>query len=144
MQVEHKTEKGILSFILAPNDATGYKLESNTLTFDIKYGVGKVSQDVLPGLKLIGLTSEVKEEQASMMVDSSDRIGLIGGYIDYRKHQLNLAFNTAIGSLKSLMQHLPVYEVNPFGKHPPLTQLNSGWEEAESRTGKWIVLFKPD
>lgn len=155
MQVEHKTEKGMITFILAPKDASGYKLEDNTLTFDVMYGIGKVYNNVLPGTKLIGLTSEITEEQAKMIVHAHiEDDGNIYGYFDYPKS--DTIKDTALDSFKSLLQHLQVYEVNTLGEEPfnndmyypasmsIMHKIREEWQEAQSRTGKWVVLFKPN
>lgn len=162
MQIEHKTEKGTILFMLAPEEATGYKIiESPCLSieFDIKYGIDKEYVDILKGFQLIGLTSDITEEQAKMMVDSVD--GISDTYFkDYliAKHSSKFQFAciSALDSLKSLMQHLQVYEVNPFSNECKcrvgenqeiydkcLSEIKNH-TEAQSRTGKWLALFKPE
>lgn len=131
MQVEHKTEKGTIQFRLIPNDG-------NLFTTGIT-----AKNPIQEGFDFIGLTSEITEEQAKMMVDR-----LWSGYRDYSViddgsvgNYKRLVCNNAIYSFKSLMQHLRVYEVNPLMYDPSRTV--KSYLEAQSRTGKWIVLFKP-
>lgn len=157
--VNYRTEKGEISFVKVPDDASDLtlpKVGMIDLYFKTKvkyeYEEDNYISISLPdvGFKLIGLTSDVTEDQAKMMVDHCNDIvpGLIDGYVDYRRNQLNVAFTNALASFKSLMQHLQVYEVNPIGERPmwgykPFThKLMNDWQEAESRTGKFIVLFK--
>jgi len=101
--------------------------------------------------------SEIKEEQAKMIGFVDDYSFMFGDYG---------ATNSSSGSkalfkFKSLMQHLQIYEVNPFGEEYNCNVFNGvggfvngklytmneaykGWQEAQSRTGKWIILFKPN
>jgi hypothetical protein len=130
MQVEHKTEKGTVLFILAPKEATGYKVierPCSSIEFDIKYGLDKEYLDLPNGFKLIGLASEVTEEQAKMMVDIYPIFDqAFFDYLDKKQYKLK-----ALYSFKSLMHHLQVCESIP----------KRGIID-ESRVGKWVVLFK--
>lgn len=163
MQIEHKTEKGTLYLLKIEDDAFDIKLsESKLYDYDFvnfktphrwdnfkkrnwrwgtHFEVGK--------WQLIGLTSEVTELQCKMMVGRNE----IGEYKSYREHFTNpyfFGYDIALESFKSLMQHLQVYEVNPCS-HPSdiePTNLNhynyisEKWLGAQSRTGKWVTLFK--
>lgn len=175
MQVEHKTEKGTVKFVLTPSVKLKFKIYSEFLVMgisevDVKNKCIKIDRGDTKGFikigfgfQLIGLTSEITEEQAKMMVDSIG--GTVDAYFkDYLivKHSSKFQFAciSALDSFKSLMQHLQVYETNPFGKNYNCNVYNGagsflngklytmneaykGWEQAQSRTGKWIVLFKP-
>lgn len=155
MQVEHKTEKGTVLFVQVPDDAIGYSLTMFDniphlqLRFD-KHPYGdsiKISRKRLEynPWQLIGLTSEVTEEIAKIMVDK-----MINSYKDYADSKIVDTFSlfTALDSFKSLMLHLQVYEVNTIAK--PNDDAQDGkylrrlgqWQEAEARTGEWVVLFK--
>lgn len=157
--VNYRTEKGEISFVKVPDDASDLtlpKVGMIDLYFKTKvkyeYEEDNYISISLPdvGFKLIGLTSDVTEDQAKMMVDHCNDIvpGLIDGYVDYRRNQLNVAFTNALASFKSLMQHLQVYEVNPYDEaRLNMTFSNkhkNRWQQAQERTGQWIVLFKPN
>lgn len=126
-------------FVKVPDDAYDFKVldKIDILIYETKVykgvfgGLGDYRMLKSDGFDYIGLTSEVTEEQAKMMVDKFYR-----GY-NYNNYLNGKIFDTALDSFKSLMQHLQVYEVNPFLVEPLYTR-------AESRTGKWIVLFKPN
>lgn len=156
MQVEHKTEKGVILFVKVPEVASNLtqpKVGMVDLYFQTKIK-SKDEEDnhisvTLPdvGFQLIALTTDITEEQAEMMVG----IGEVWG---------------SLRLFKSLMQHLQVYEVNPFDEFECTNQwcedgyINQGYGEkwrcdfcqeneykqhdSQSRTGKWVVLFKPD
>lgn len=141
MQIEHKTEKGTILFFLPPNGAYRFKMFPN-YGFQpyLSYFVGSETHreyldDV--GFQLIGLTSNITEEQAKMMIDECKEQDFNG--IAYNDYQSTSIHDTALDSLKSLMQHLQVYEVNKTGTEE---EMKAEWQEAQSRTGKWIVLFK--
>lgn len=170
MQVEHKTEKGNIVFVKIPDNAKAWKNESyhvNTLWYKSE-DMRNPKYIELPydDLGLIGLTSEVTEEQCQKIIEfgdmypNEDMFHL--GFPDYENFQksdsLRYVFDNALDSLKSLMQHLKIYEVNPFKINNCKCDIlkNSIYEfrlcaknhinfkEAESRAGKWIVLFKPN
>ena len=151
MQIEHKTEKGTLLFV---------KTDSELISFNLYEDFGDKILDIRTNKKwstirldinfqLISLTSEITEEMAKMMVDDKHS----DFYYDYIGEDKDRYFGRALSSFKSLMQHLQVYEVNPYGKQPFLTDDDAGSEEetqtrflradAQQRTGKFIVLFKP-
>ena len=148
MQVEHKTEKGTVLFVKVPEKSTGYKMGLILLTFDVNYGLGKVFYDIPMGFNLIGLTSDITEEQAKMMVGTVKPFGCKGTY--FKEYNNTRPFYaTAIQSFKSIMQHLQVYEVNPYQE--PKRGVSGGnleseleYHTTERRTGKWVVLFKPN
>lgn len=162
MRVEHKTEKGNLLFIKVPDKFShpfmtkGFHTESVVWpewgnNVEIELANDEHGQIDLPSLgwQLIGLTSEITEETAKMMVDSID-------FTDFYKHYTDseLWCCGALGSFKSLMHHLQVYEVNrypnsashEFKKLATKEQnhIFSKWHLAQEITGKWIVLFKPN
>lgn len=172
MQVEHKTEKGTLLWIKLPDDLVSFNQYE-----DMGYFVLEIKSQILgnqnitqkwqnirleQGFQLIGLTSEVTEEQCKMMVPLIKRV-YGQSYYDYAiKFKVGYGYvGTALESFKSLMQHKEVYEVNPVEK--PEIPKDTGysddkgafefktesynfsfkeWNESESRTGKWLVLFK--
>jgi len=152
MQVEHKTEKGTVTFFLPSPGADRFKYFNDEKPY-LSYFVGhETFREYFPkGTVLIGLTSEVTEETAKIMVDEYNDYGLIK-HKDYRKGYFTHSLFSALDSFKSLMQHLQVYEVNPY-EYPiyhdytsdvKWKEANTKWLEAESTTGKWIVLFKPN
>jgi len=126
MQVEHKTEKGTIRFELLAHDVFDFRIRFNRF---ITYRTYNSSQIKLydAGFVLVGLTSEVTEEQGKMMVKFTG--GPWSAYRDFTSH--NNWFASALWSFKSLMQHLQVYESIP----------KRGIID-ESRVGKWVVLFK--
>ena len=151
MQVEHKTEKGTILFIKVAPDASNFRISKGfpdtpkgDLSYDTKENVWQTGDAIIDeGFNLIGLTSEFTEEQASKMVDNLDGYGLFFKDANGRSgHRL------AQSAFKSLMQHLQVYEVNPHDEDKlVMTFLNNHknrWEYAQERTGKWVVLFKPN
>jgi len=135
MQIEHKTEKGTVLFFLPPNEADRFKFFNDEEPY-LSYFIGHETfrKRFQKGTVLIGLTSEVIEEQAKM-------IGL-----------------ASVSNFRKEIEKLQVYEVNPLDKpnrylacklHPlecTGDEINRcrKYEEAQSRTGKWIVLFKPN
>jgi len=175
MQVEHKTEKGMLCFLKIEDDSFDIKLtESKLYEYDFinfktphrwdnfkkrnwrwgtHFEVGK--------WQLIGLTSKITEEQAKIMVDAEkifpdhDTRTYLLSYLDY-KGVVNIPYwyDNALDSFKSLMQHLQVYEVNPLGiRRPKYFDYSSqiqyegdckDYDYTQSRTGKWLILFKPE
>lgn len=171
-QVEHKTEQGVILFVDVPDEASDLTLPKVGM-IDL-YFQAKVKSEheednyisiALPdvGFQIIGLTSEVTEEQAKMMVHTHvEDNGNIYGYFDYP--QSDTIKDTALDSFKSLMQHKKLYEVNPYPE--PLTccsgSIQSGcgcmglpynyssqeeldcFYEAQERTSKRLVLFKPN
>lgn len=155
MQVEHKTEKGTVLFVKVPDDAVGYSLNMFDniphiqLRFDkLPYGDSiKISRKRLEynPWQLMGLTSEVTEEQAKMIVHAHiEDNGNVYGYFDYPKS--DTIKDTVLDSFKSLMQHLQVYEVNPYSHFTnPEDFDDDAVEHAQEMSkfvGKWIVLFK--
>ncbi|RYZ87096.1 MAG: SDR family oxidoreductase [Proteobacteria bacterium] len=147
MQVEHKTEKGTVIFVKLPDDAEAFTMNYRKLCYWFN-NANEYSENYLiqeGNFKLIGLTSEITEEQAKMMVDETPLSG----------------FTTSIEDFQDIMQHLQVYENNPIGKDYncnayngagsfvngklyTMNQAYKAWQEAQSRTGKWLVLFKPN
>lgn len=156
MQVEHKTEKGTVLFYLLPENTITYTLypDFDDSLLDVRseiIGNNIISQKWtnvrLHGhWSLIGLTTEATEDQCEMMVDI-----IWNGFKNYELSDGNVGnykrlVKSAVDSFKSLMQHLQVYDVNPYGGIYSLTYgfNRELWQEAESRSGKWIVLFKPN
>lgn len=105
--------------------------------------------------QLIGLTSEFTEDiSQDLLPRKSPYSGLIMfKYFDYVSKIFSL--DNALDSFKSLMQHLQVYEVNPYGEYPmiinhrrlPVSMVQrkkERWHKANQNVGKWIVLFKPN
>lgn len=154
MQVEHKTEKVTILFVKVPNDSASFELSywnyqrqcyvnDFTLIFDSKKQTHlnkgdrpHIQLNSLGNWQLIGLTSDVTEEQAKIMVDESK-----GWFLKY-KNYLNKEFEyfLSLDSFKSLMLHLQVYEVNPY-ESVKFEKMIDYWNEG-IRTGKWVVLFK--
>lgn len=154
MQIEHKTENGTVLFVKVPDDYKGAIIEDDALTIwqDNKFGSWVAYESLgKANWQLIGLTSDITEQQAKIMVYSvmknpNDR------YKNYtRQNQTSgLLYDSCLDSFKSLMQHLQVYEFNPFIVDDPDPHSQyygaqmDAWQEAQSITGKWIVLFKPE
>jgi len=153
MQIEHKTEKGTVLFILLP-------VNTDYPTFKRDFDVGRLKHYKKDGWQLIGLTSDITEEMAKMMVEAkhnlkyADRNDLTGyrSYGELHKDGKPYWLSKALDSFKSLMQHLRVYEVNPYEK-PYVNFMGSDvystsfmqlekWKEINERVGKWILLFK--
>jgi len=120
MQVEHKTEKGTLCFQKVKDNNTHFELAklADYDPDDYLYLIADESFTKLPPGKwqLIGLTSEVTEEQAKIMVDENNTLHHLDG-IFYRGGISS--FSNALDAFKSLMQHLQINE-----------------------SEKWVVLFK--
>lgn len=161
MQVEHKTEKGTVLFVRVPDDSYGFVLRQNSDNSDLWYtqdlAVPNISNwiELRPNnWQLIGLASEVTEEQAKVVgfdyvydgMDDENIKGLIYECFD----DSDFVCQNALESFKSLMQHLQVHEVNPFGDDDGNEFLGYGddlhdkFNQAKERTGKFIVLFKPN
>lgn len=164
MQVEHKTEKGTVIFYLPPLKADRFDFFNDENPY-LSYFIGhETFRQYFPeGFILIGLTSEVTEDQAKMMVTQSLHTGL---FMHHNGLDNVYCYKSAVDSFKSIMQHLQVYEVNPCDEFDCPNQFcdngyidqgyNDYWrcsfcqeneynhEEAECRTGKFIVLFKPN
>lgn len=159
MKIQHKTEKGTVLFVLQPEEASDLtypKVGMIDLYFQTKVQ-SKHEEDNyisigLPniGFQLIGLTSEVTEEMAKMMVDNpviDEDFRLLSrqenAYMDYVKDCWHTGMCDALDSFKSLMQNLQVYEVNPYGETNILPEAEY-YLKVKARCGKWIVLFKPN
>lgn len=158
MQIEHKTEKGTLLFLKMENDYSIAGLNDGHIYFwtsSLFQSMGDYPLCVeIPNGKFeyIGLTSDVTEEQAKMMLPLIKRV-YGQSYYDYTvKFKVGYGYvGTALESFKSLMKDKQIYEVNPFGTKQPLIEndytnqeLRSGWDEKQSLCGRWIVLFKPN
>jgi hypothetical protein len=153
MQVEHKTEKGTVLFVKVPIDTVDFEIatikNSKYLIFgDVSYSFRLKEQIPYFDWQLIGLTSEVTEEKAKMM-GFEPMINIL----DWPANTdlPNTIEVSGLDQFKSLMQHLQVYEVNPY-QRPIIVEnednvmainLYNQWQSAEEKTGKWIVLFKP-
>lgn len=164
MQVEHKTEKGVILFVDVPDDSFNFKVSKGYLWFDNNH----FKDCCMPALpehldmgdwQLIGLTSDVTELQAMNMVDYRS---------DKDEHQSPIFKDYVTGifglepmpSFKSLMHHKKLYEVNPYGSECPthgfahehekqfaeilFKAYIDKWQEAQKRTSKRVVLFKPN
>ena len=174
IRVQFNAQKGTVIFELLPEGVDKIKLY-NYLRAGIWYGdaepkgLNAWKKKMPKGFQLIGLTSEVTEEQANMIVDSEkifpdeNTKTYLWSYLDY-KGVVNIPYwyANALDSFKSLMEHLQVYEVNPFPEpliccsgsvqsecgcmgfpynYSSQEELNC-YYEANERTGKWVVLFK--
>lgn len=151
MQVEQKTEKGTLRFELLPNEAKfiGKNIEGNSFCYSLN-GIPSFI-DAKDGETLIGLTSEVTEEQAKMMLTAYDTFF---GKAYKCKCEYGKLYTKALDSFKSLMQHLQVYEVNPLAPpaYPKAASCENDYvdaryeqyqyDKAQENVGKWVVLFK--
>lgn len=153
MQVEHKTEKGILCFQKVKDNHTHFELAklADYDPDDYLYLIADESFTKLPPGKwqLIGLTSEVTEEWLKEVCF---------GNTDYIEDGLGPTdpFVYKLDSFKSLMQNLQVYEVNPYKAEchcsidSTLDEMeacgleNQNYYEVQQKVGKWIVLFKPN
>lgn len=165
MQVEHKTEQGTLYFYKVPDNTESVQLVDKEsmksfLLICLTDNLLPTYIGVEEGLTLIGLTSEVTEETAKMVVDSKQesRISLLTGDVTFTGKSLyyfqSEIYDNALDSFKSLMRHLQVYEVNPLT--PPVypkaascenDYVDSRYEQhqydkAQENVGKWAVLFK--
>lgn len=145
MQVEHKTEKGVVIFVKVPDDSYDHYIHKKNLLFDLESDKGcDIIRLQSLNWQLIGLTSEVTEEQCKSM------FGIYAPeYLSLNKVMLHQA-----------MFESKVYGVNPLGektnpvkyirniitktKVRVLNEKYNEWNKAQSRTGKWIVLFKPN
>jgi len=160
MQVEHKTEKGTVLFVKVPDDAKDFVYFDDEdmpyLSYLIKDFSGWLTDrkylKVCNGFQLIGLTSEVTEEQAKMMVPLIKRV-YGQSYYDYTvKFKVGYGYvGTALESFKSFIKDNEIYEVNHLGEkpaetfnHPDWEYKRSDWNKAQETVGKWIVLFKPN
>lgn len=122
MQIEHKTEKGTVRFVKVPDDyksfsVNPYSREGNSWLWVLSGYNTRLGIPLPNGnWQIIGLTNEVTEEQAKMMVPN------IGDYYPNYKNSepINFIFPKALYSFNSLMQHL------------------------KNTDEKWIVLFKPN
>lgn len=99
----------------------------------------------------IGVQTEITEEQAKDIVPC-ELIGGIGGigmqwlYPDYTA-SMNDGFESALESFNSLMQSLEMYSENPYTHPSKLYTIGYNknkqlWKEAQSRTGKWLIIQK--
>lgn len=150
MQVEHKTENVTVLFVKVPELTVSFSIERLWCNF-IRFKSNNSHQDIgIPkgNWQLIGLTSEVTEEQAKMMVDY---LAITRSLPPVYKYQCfnnwENEFDNALDSFKSIMQHLQVYEANPYGDKELWGDVRYSpdqWKEAESRTGQWVILFKPN
>jgi len=144
MQVEHKTEKGTIQFRLIPNDG-------NPFTTGIT-----ASNPIAEGFEYIGLTSEVTEDQAKVMLpkplERKTDFGIQYGYM-FSPMETEICIS-ALDAWRALMQFKKLYEVNPYSNKCDceigLSQIayDACLEEIRNhnlfkdKCGKWIVLFK--
>lgn len=149
MQLEHKTEKGTVLFVKVPDDAEAFIMNYRKLCYWFN-NAKEHSENYLiqeGNFKLIGLTSEVTEEMANMMVDEEIDWGFKTGFVDYT-NRATVCGLSSLDSLKSLMQHLQVYDINPYLGYDKDNFFTNKQEidfyKAQERTGKFIVLFKPN
>ena len=126
LQIEHKTEKGMLCFVKVNEAMKKLVLDNNYLKCYDNYSLYEVIDIKIiksSGWRLIGLTSEITEENAKMMVDYGMDYTEFGfaNYMWEHGMVYKYPFDNGIESFKYLMQHL---------------QIDSN--------EKWIVLFKPN
>lgn len=160
LQVEHKTEKGTVLFVKVPDGVRDFEIykrnDGNTIfSYFVKSSCIPVE---LSGSnwKYIGLTSEVTEEQAKMMLpkplERKTKFGIQYGYM--LSPMDTEIYISVLDAWRSLMQFKKVYEVNPYN-NPACDCLcefdregcpdecyryinASGW------VGTWLTLFKPN
>ncbi len=149
MQVEYKTEKGTVLFVKTLGIPTGIDICEDKVWYRYfnEDGERDSSAFMLPskGFNLFGLTSEIKEDKLTKIFNP--KIGIL-----YEMFGYDYLTSDVRNTFKSLMQHLQVYEVNPYGESLgfdyikvnlfEITKMELNWLKAKSITGKWIVLFK--
>ena len=117
LQIEHKTEKGTVLFYLPPNGADRFKMFTDIARPYLSYfiGVETYRHYVPDGAILIGLTSEITEEQLSCVFDE---VVAIESWDDY-KDSPNIAKISRLEQLNFIIEELGI-------QHPS------------------VVLFKPN
>lgn len=131
MQVEHKTEKGEILFVKVPDDLISVMLfdDLSNMVIEIKSKTGPVFLNSLYsekwqnisidlGFQLIGLTSDVTEEMANMMVDEDNML-----------YHLNAIFYKG-------------YESSFSSPLKAFSDIIDGCLKLKTIYSKWIVLFK--
>lgn len=100
--------------------------------------------------KLIGNPFELREEQWQNIVDFKVKTGFYKAY----STDLGFIYNSALDSGYSLLKSMQVFNINPYGDEPKFKECicsdcvsdnemyQYDWEEAEERTGNWILLEK--
>lgn len=111
--------------------------------------------------KILGELGHITEEQAALVVEYSEMADVDeeceGGFLCEKRGYWHHV--TALDEIKCLTDSMEVYAVNPYGEEPILNQktaqyeyeradlpfVNSQkkWQRAQSRTGRWIILYEP-
>lgn len=117
LQIEHKTEKGTVLFVMVAPDASNFRISKGfpdppkgDLAYDTKENVWQTGDVIIPiGFKFIGLTSEVTEEQLACVFDE---VVAIQSWDDYSDSP-NVDKISRIEQLNSIIEDLGI-------KHPSL------------------------
>lgn len=142
---EIKTSKFDGFGVLVPEDSQHYWINENDMFLNIRYsfknsnykGSELVAAEKANKYKIIGISSELTEEQAKEIVDETNEFG-INMFTDGR-----FSFVTALESFNSLMQSLEMYSDNPLGNNPyKMDVVQSEWQQAQQRTGRWLIIKK--
>ena len=102
--------------------------------------------------KDLGFAKDLTEEQLEMIVDDfpSYRWQFRQSISRYKNYLDLPPFESTKESFKSLMESLNCFEENPYGEEIPvihedfeaLEKSIKQWQEAQERTGSWLVLIK--
>jgi len=142
----------ILAYLL-PQDASNVRFRFNRfLTF--RRSNSSHVELFNDRLELIGLSTEITEEQARELVPKlGGKLfdGDLNNYYSYPDYMTvnhpfdSKQFETAKESLTSLLQANQIYSVNPCGEKPDMfnSLINrTQWQEAEASTGNYLILTK--
>lgn len=153
---EFKTSKGDFLAVKVSDDAKDIIIPFENMVSYVTDN--KITGTSFPkgDYQIIGLVSEITEEQAKDIVgDSIDACNLLTGFINYnekeRKLQRPFLFENALESFNSLMQANEIYSENPLGKHfhdyiksmpfkEDLTSYYDIYENSENESGNWLLL----
>lgn len=134
-----------------PNKPSVVLFKDNDLVYFPKEGDGKLIYRLGKGeFKIIGIQTEITEEQAKEIVDDYRGTKMFHNYLFNGSNHHFVAFNTAIESFNSLMQKLEMYSENPYREKLYCdldTAIDLGgrleqWQQAQYRTGKWLIIQK--
>ncbi len=154
-----KTSKCTIVALLIPEGAKDFKVHglnrSNNLLYYLKDGYA-VNKKFDFDVELIGFAHEIKEKQASRLVEEAKN-EFYQGYKDYFNGIS--ALHSAKESLHSLLFKKKCYKTNPYTEPNPeeyesddiddadilasaYEDLCKDWYNAKKRSGNWLILIK--
>ena len=154
---EFKTSKGEFLLVKVPDDAKTVHIAFNSRNPTLMWctdlnGIIMIQRQKLEkgNWQIVGEAFDLTRDRCREIIIDPDTSGLLDIYKNYRRHQEYLT--SAKQSFESLLVSLDVYSENPI----PMPEFQSDengnggyceswintYQEAEQRTGRWILLKK--